>query len=226
MGHTHALSGAVAWLAVGGLVDRVAPALASHGAAETAADALVCAGAALLPDLDHPRSTVAHALGPVTYWLARGVARVAGGHRHATHSIAFAAAAGAGAWLLGSAGIWSSAVPVVLLAALALAASGVTNTAAAGVLAAASSVYVLQAAGGTLAWLGPAVGLACLAHIAGDALTEHGVPLLWPLAHRFRAGTIDTGSIVERGIVAPCLCVAGGALAAHVAGWSPGWWPA
>jgi membrane-bound metal-dependent hydrolase YbcI (DUF457 family) len=225
MGRTHALSGAVAWLAAGGLVDRVAPALAAHGAAETAAAALVCAGAALLPDLDHPSSTVAHALGPVTHLLAR-VARVSGGHRHATHSVVFAAAAGAGGWLLGSAGTWSSVVPVVLLAALALAALGVTNTAAAGVLAAASSVYVLHAAGGTLAWLGPAVGLGCLAHIAGDALTEHGVPALWPLAHRFRAGTIDTGSVVERGVVAPCLAIAGGVLSAHVAGWSPGWWPA
>jgi len=176
-----------------------------------------------LPDLDHPRSTVAHALGPVTYWLARGVARIFGGHRHATHSIAFAAAAGAGAWLLGSAGIWSSAVPG---AALALAALGVTNTAAAGVLAAASSVYVLQAAGGTLAWLGSAVGVGCLAHIVGDALTEHGVPLLWPLAHRFRAGAIGTGSVVERGMVAPCLALAGGVLSAHVAGWTPTWWPA
>src|SRR5262249_47428211 len=80
MGHTHAIPGAVLWLAAGGMVDRFAPALAAHGAAETAAAALVCAGAAMLPDLDHPNSTVAHALGPVTHLLARGLARISGGH--------------------------------------------------------------------------------------------------------------------------------------------------
>jgi len=88
----------------------------------------------------------------------------------------------------------------VLLAALALAALGVTATVAAGVLAAAAAVYVLGVAGGTLAWLGPAVGLGCLAHIAGDALTEHGVPLLWPLptgspSARSTPGPYDRGGL-------------------------------
>src|SRR5262249_2587989 len=165
MGHTHAISGAVLWLAAAGTVDRFAPALASHGAAETAAAAVGCAGAAMLPDLDHPSSTVAHALGPGTHALARGTARMSGGHRPATHSPPCAAVAGVAGWKLGSAGTWWSAVLVVLLAALALAALGVTHTMAAAVLAAAASLYVLHAAGGTLAWLGPAVGLGCLAHI-------------------------------------------------------------
>src|SRR5262249_58128556 len=98
MGHTHAISGAALWLAAAGTVDRFAPALASHGVAETAAAALVCAGAAMLPDLDHPNSTVAHALGPVTHRLARGVARVSGGRRPATHPLAFAAAPRAAGW--------------------------------------------------------------------------------------------------------------------------------
>ncbi len=226
MGHTHAISGAVLWLAAAGMVDRFAPALASHGVAETAAAALVCAGAAMLPDLDHPSSTVAHALGPVTHGLARGVARVSGGHRHATHSLVFAVAAGVAGWQLGSGGTWWSAVPVVLLAALALAALGVTHTISAAVLAAVGALYVLHAAGGTLAWLGPAVGLGCLAHILGDALTERGVPLLWPYPGRIRFGAIDTGSVVERAVVAPCLVFTGAVFAAHIAGWSPTWWPA
>src|SRR5262249_3609711 len=226
MGHTHAVSGAVLWLAAAGTVDRFAPTLASHGAAETAAAALVCAGAAMLPDLDHPNSTVAHALGPVTHMLARGTARISGGDRPGPPPRAFAGAAGAAGWRLGSAGTWWSAVPVVLLAALALAALGVTHPLTAAALAAASSLYVLHAAGGTLAWLGPAVGLGCLAHILGDALTERGVPLLWPYPRRIRFGAIDTGSLVERAVVTPCLILTGSVFAAPLAGWSPAWWPA
>jgi membrane-bound metal-dependent hydrolase YbcI (DUF457 family) len=220
LGHTHALSGAVAWLAAAPLLARLAPGMGTHGYAELGAAVVVTAGAALLPDLDHPRSTVGQALGPLTATLARWVAALTGGHRHGTHSVLFAVAAGYGGWALGQAGTRWTLPVVALLAALALAALGVTNTPSAGVLSCVAAGYVLTAGGATIAWLGPAVGIGCAAHLVGDGLTEHGIPLLWPLSkERFRLGAIDTGSAVERLLVGPALVVALAVLASHSAGW-------
>ena len=54
---------------------------------------LSTAGAALLPDLDHPGGTIANCFGPVSRAVARTVHRISGGHREATHSMLFAALA-------------------------------------------------------------------------------------------------------------------------------------
>jgi membrane-bound metal-dependent hydrolase YbcI (DUF457 family) len=99
-GKSHALSGAVGWLAGSAL-------LAAAGHAPTAVAVIVgtavSTGMALAPDLDHPESTVARTLGPITRWTARGVAATAarlrgvscrhcltgrdrGGHRGVTHT--------------------------------------------------------------------------------------------------------------------------------------------
>src|SRR3954471_2883080 len=99
MGHTHALAGATTWLAA-------VPLLAEHGMrmtpAEVVAGSVVCAGAGMLPDLDHHDGSIANAFGPVTRILCRGVAAVSGGHRHATHSLAFCLLAAFGAdWFAG-----------------------------------------------------------------------------------------------------------------------------
>lgn len=56
------------------------------------AGALVSAGAALIPDIDHPSGTVANAGGPVTQALAHITNAVSGGHREGTHQLWFAAA--------------------------------------------------------------------------------------------------------------------------------------
>lgn len=220
LGHTHALSGGVAWLAAAPLVGHYAPGLTTHGYRELIAAVIVTAGTALLPDLDHPGSTIGQALGPLTAWLARVVATATGGHRHGTHSILFAGAAGYGGWALGSVGTRWALPAIVVFAALACAALGVTDTFAAAVLSCAAAGYVLVAGGATIAWLGPAVAIGCAAHLLGDALTERGVPLLWPLIPcRFRVGAVDTGSQVERLLIAPALVLALIVLATHSAGW-------
>jgi membrane-bound metal-dependent hydrolase YbcI (DUF457 family) len=107
LGKSHALSGAVGWVA-GCAV------LAELGAAPSGVvigvGAAVSTGMALLPDLDHPGSTVARTLGPATQLAARLVARIAsatrrssckhcanrsnGGHRGLTHTAVGAAAFG------------------------------------------------------------------------------------------------------------------------------------
>src|SRR3954447_24309977 len=101
MGHTHALTGAVAWLAA---VPLLSDAAVLHEYAVTlspgqiAAGTIVCAGAGMLPDVDHHSGTIANTFGIVTKLLCRGVEAVTGGHRHATHSFLFTAAARFGAW--------------------------------------------------------------------------------------------------------------------------------
>src|SRR5688572_19788130 len=100
MGKSHSLSGAVGWLA-----GCAALAAVGHPASGRAAivGALVSAGFALAPDVDHPQSTIARTLGPVTRLIATGVAFAAarirtsscdhcerrprrGGHRALTHT--------------------------------------------------------------------------------------------------------------------------------------------
>jgi membrane-bound metal-dependent hydrolase YbcI (DUF457 family) len=119
LGKSHALSGAVGWLAGCALLAE----LGHHPSGVTTwVGAAVSTGMALLPDLDHPGSTVARTLGPATRLLSTGVAKVAaharglscdhclaapdrGGHRGLTHTALGALFAGVlvalGGWRLG-----------------------------------------------------------------------------------------------------------------------------
>lgn len=68
MGTGHATSGAAVWLA-GCTTVQVC---GGHpGFAAVTVGAAVCAGAALFPDIDHPNSTVARSVGPVSRFAAR-----------------------------------------------------------------------------------------------------------------------------------------------------------
>jgi len=110
MGPAHSLSGATAWLGVGAVA-----AAAGHPMPwpTLAVGALICAGAALAPDLDHQAATISRAFGPVsrtlcevvdkisyaTYKATRkpGDPRRSGGHRTLTHTWVWAALLGGGA---------------------------------------------------------------------------------------------------------------------------------
>ncbi|MGL5911573.1 MAG: metal-dependent hydrolase [Phycicoccus sp.] len=129
MGRSHAVSGVAAGLVVG-------PLLGARGL-DAATLGVVMAGAALLPDLDHPRSAGARVLGPVTgvvAWVLVRLSRVvyqatatradlaerpAASHRTLTHTVVGATVAGVlvgvGTWLVGP---WV-AVPVIGLCAVA-----------------------------------------------------------------------------------------------------------
>ncbi|WP_329390947.1 metal-dependent hydrolase [Streptomyces sp. NBC_01716] len=110
MGPAHSLSGAAAWLGVG----------AAAAAADRAmpwpvlvVGALICAGAALAPDLDHKSATISRAFGPVSKAVCEIVdklsfavykatkkpadARRTGGHRTLTHTWLWAVLIGGGA---------------------------------------------------------------------------------------------------------------------------------
>ncbi|NYI04942.1 membrane-bound metal-dependent hydrolase YbcI (DUF457 family) [Allostreptomyces psammosilenae] len=107
MGPAHSLSGAAAWLGVG--------ALGAAGGAPMPWPVLligtiVCAGAALAPDLDHRAATISRAFGPLSKGLCVVIERLAaavyratrgpgdprrsGGHRTLTHTLVWAVLAG------------------------------------------------------------------------------------------------------------------------------------
>jgi LexA-binding, inner membrane-associated putative hydrolase len=109
MGPAHSLSGAAAWLAAGAVaagLDHPMP------WPTLLAGALICAGAALVPDLDHKAATISRAFGPVSRALCgivdglshaaykatrkAGDPRRSGGHRTLTHTWVWAVLLGAG----------------------------------------------------------------------------------------------------------------------------------
>lgn len=205
-GPTHAMSGAAGGLALATSLP------ATWGGATTTAEILayagLTAGAALLPDLDAPGSTVARTFGPVTGVASRAVAagcvlivnttgtrrdaRISGAHRTATHTLWFALLAGACAW--GLDGVFGENAVVGMLVFFAgLALRGlfpgwsrkhggtvpILVAAALGV-AAYTTVPALQSP------LLPASAVATgvLLHLVGDMLTTSGVPLTSPLIPR------------------------------------------
>lgn len=95
MGPSHAACGAAAWVALtadytitlAGAAVPVGFGLLPVGDAGVLTGALICAGAALLPDIDHSGGTVSRSLPPFSRWLARLVVGLAGGHRRGTHSL-------------------------------------------------------------------------------------------------------------------------------------------
>jgi membrane-bound metal-dependent hydrolase YbcI (DUF457 family) len=159
------------------------------------AGAIVAAGAALLPDADHPRASIAHSLPPVSEWLCRILGRAAGGHRNGTHSLLGAAAFTLVAWLLSRLTLPTEAgalqlgagIGTVLLSTFAVKALRFMPDQArkapwlVGVLCGA---LVTAGLGAESAWFVLAVALGVVVHIAGDMLTDGGCNLLWPF--RFR----------------------------------------
>lgn len=228
MGHTHAMTGAVAWLGLAPALS-VLPLLnessryietgimaTAMAPTELVAGAIVCAGAAMLPDLDHPSATIAQTFGPVTWGLSKIVAWLSGGHRGMTHSLVFAVAIGFGAHWLASTYPIGRDIMVVLLIGLALRAIGIgipgnrLGSAMINVGITAGLFVVFRSMEVGYAWLGMAVGLGCLIHVVGDCMTERGCPVLWPLAQRWvlpwKIG-IKTGKKFEQKILAPILSV-------------------
>ena len=232
---SHATSGAALGLAVAGFAPRVVDIVPSAGSVLTFA--AVCAGAALLPDLDHPASVATHRfsvfswlachavrpLSAVVYDLTRGRRDTGRGtHRGLTHTAA-------GGVLLGLALNLASATwgtPVVLgtlFVCLALAIKGLDALVPGppSLVIAAGLTWGVQAwvpggTAGTAGWLGSAVTLGMLVHAVGDAITESGAPLLWPVPIRGRtwypvgsprAARFRTGGAVESWVVAPALTV-------------------
>ena len=216
LGHTHALSGAVAGLAAGLY-------LTHQSAAQLALFTGLTAGAAVLPDIDHPNSTLAHCFGFLTKSFAWLVGKISGGHRHLTHAILGVAGFEGLAWLAvkysreigGKAGL---VVLLSLLIASGLYAFGVRGHVAD--LAAIAASIGLVITGTSLSHLATAVGVGCATHVVGDMLTDEGCPLFYPFTEQHyrllpRPLAFTTGTRPELWVLDPALATGLGLLFYH-----------
>lgn len=200
LGKNHATLAAAGWLAAAVPVSEAlnAPLTTS----EFAVGAVVCAGAGVLPDIDHPDSRVSNSLGPVTGAASYVISALAGGHRQRTHTIWFPALTAALAHFATAAHPAAGPVIAGLLVGLAVSLVGPSL----GVRVRTWHSLVASAAAGALVhttvpagpWLTAAVAAGCLLHLVGDALTPQGIPLMWPAPGRVRIPVFRTGGITER----------------------------
>jgi membrane-bound metal-dependent hydrolase YbcI (DUF457 family) len=180
LGHSHALSGAVTGLTTGILLHLPVP--------QTAALGGFTAGMALLPDMDKCGSSPARCLGFLSEAVAWIIARLSGGHRHATHSVLgiglFTALALLACRYRGD---WAGKAGLALLMTLTVSAGLEALHAARG-----HSADVIGI--GVAAWecwygyglrlIPLAVLIGCCTHIVGDMLTDSGCMLAFPWSKR------------------------------------------
>lgn len=164
------------------------------------------AGSSILPDVDHPGTTISRSLPPVTRTLSRVVSAVSGGHRKGTHAIIGWLAFGLLALLLSS---WQWTVPALSLGPLHVPSGTVFPGLGllAGFLAGIALTALDLDPGGIPGWLvavvmggvaatanidpfvvGVLVTTGCAIHVVfGDGLTPKGVRYLYPFINtRFR----------------------------------------
>ena len=198
MGKSHATSGATVWL----LGAAGVHALGFHPSiVGTAAGTLVCAGSALLPDLDHPASRASRSLGFVTTVLSLATASVSR-RLYARTATAADRPNGSGHRAMTHTGVATLLAGLVFVGLTQLVAMWVPPVSAAW-------------------WVGAPVTVGCLTGVLGDSLTRTGVPLLWPLVIRGRRWypvgpkLFSTNGPSERFVVFPLLvagAIAGGVL--------------
>lgn len=193
----------------------------------------VAGGSALLPDIDKPGSRVARSLGPVTGWIARGVAGLAvvvydatrteldpvhcdGGHRQLTHTMP--SCVGFGAITYVAERVHPALGVAVLTLLCGLLARGFRSIGVGfTVVGAVVSWWVITHAQSWW-WVWPvSVTAGSFMHILGDSVTRSGTPMWWPLLrHGKRWGrvhtraTFRTGDHFETEVLTPVLA---GALA-------------
>jgi membrane-bound metal-dependent hydrolase YbcI (DUF457 family) len=179
LGHSHVIVGGAGFLAIG------APILALAGVhlspAELGAGAVVGAGSAMLPDLDHPQATVSRSLGPLTESLSKFTATISGGHRQGTHSLLAAGLVGGGlALLLRTPGPWIGLGIAWFCTSLLLRtltdARSLVNIILSGIIAATIITIAPH-----LHWMWATVALGMLLHDFADMLTIEGIPPFWPI---------------------------------------------
>ncbi|MBR8745160.1 metal-dependent hydrolase [Nocardiopsis sp. MG754419] len=201
MGTSHAATGLLAGAAVG--------ALAGTEVTDVVVCATVGAGAALLPDLDEPGSTVGRSLGVVSQKAAVGLRALSrrvyaatatprdgsrdAGHRHLTHTLPAVLVFGVSAFLMAAVAPLGTVVVVFAMAALGAGTVAKsfrgwgrrrTRDTAAAILAVICATTAAFAPGGAAWLIGVTVAVGSLTHILGDWLTRSGVPLAWPVKHR------------------------------------------
>ena len=204
MGSSHAATGVLAGAAIG--------ALCGSGPMDVLSCAAVGAGAALLPDLDEPGSTVGRSLGLVTEKASERLREASrrvylrtatevelsagrdGTHRYLTHTLPACAAFGLLALAVAAIAPLGTGLVVFATAALGLGTVARSLTTwgslrrrriVASVAAVVIAAGAFAESGGPAPWLvGTTVALGALTHVLGDWLTRSGVPLAWPFVVR------------------------------------------
>lgn len=205
MGSTHSRSGTTAFAAL----TAGAPLVGIHPHwPAMAAGTLACAGAALLPDIDHPEASIAWTFGPASKAVAKFVHRISGGHRHATHSLGFVALMYAATWLgITIGGGWFALPLLLVLFAFGIRAMHLTPGLSV-FTALALTVFFWLPLHGDYGWMPVAVGVGTLTHLLGDCLTKEGCPLLWPYRRHYMIPVIRrTGNRVEQWLFGPAFAV-------------------
>lgn len=220
MGHSHAVSGALAWT-------LTAPAITS--ATNTPLNLpvyltgiAVTAGCALLPDLDHPESTIARTFGPLTQAIAAITNVAAGGHRKWTHTLVFTILSGLAAWF--ALNLWpDTALFVIAFLTTGLALRGLHLAPRHGIkgwgiitaLSAAAAYFIVNyMPDNELTWVPLCIALGVAVHCLGDACTPGQIQYLLPWKRKMGLPLLPaTGSFVETGIVTPLMAIGAGAMA-------------
>lgn len=209
MGRTHALSGVVAGAAAGQFIWHLNLPHLTVGAA-------IAAGAAVLPDIDHPDASCARSFGFVSEAFAWLIEHLSGGHRHGTHSLVGVAAFTGGAYaaehyrytLAGKIGLGLLLVLVLASGLRALKIGGHFSDLLA--IAVAAGMFYTSFGITEVPW---AIAIGTATHLVGDMLTNEGIPIAWPLS-RFHVRLLPepfaftTGTRPERWVVAPALLAA------------------
>lgn len=236
-GPTHAMSGLTAWAAVTALANTHT--IGQLSPKTWVVGATLASGAALLPDIDHPKSTVASTFGGMSRGASAALSSFSGfmyrltrtkhdsdregTHRGFTHTMVFAILAG----LITTAIVQSSngaALGILMFVFAGLTVRGIMHTWSPrqdALLISASSILLTVAC---WAWAGDqpteaaafglAVMIGCTAHFIGDAITEQGCPMLWPLPFSGKTWypvappkpfRMKTGGKVEMALVGPAL---------------------
>lgn len=223
MGRNHVASGALVGVLTLPLVDLPSVLL------EVGWVVLV-AGAVLIPDWDSHSSSASRMWGPLSGAIHAIVAAISGGHRWGTHDVILAPAVVAGLALVARESPIASAVVIALVVGLML--QGLANggvvvihaplNLACSVGAAWLLPTVAEDLGALLELMPTALALGVMVAIAGDFITEEGVPLpiVWIWTRRriglglFRVdGLIENGPVtilLALGLVAVVWCQATG----------------
>jgi membrane-bound metal-dependent hydrolase YbcI (DUF457 family) len=240
LGRDHALTGAVVFAAF-------APVL-HVPLVDLPAGVVLGAGAGVLPDIDHPDSTIAESFGFLTEGFAKFTNVISGGHRHGTHSLIGVAVFTAGAWAAGMFQAHTKTAPIAGHGSLSLAMIpaalfltllyssalralhiGGHHGDLIGFAGAAVTCYLGTDVTPITVWhwqvpfIAVAVALGCVAHIAGDELTHGGCPVLWPVSkHEFhllpKPMQITTAKMTENRIIFPLLVILLAAAVWHATG--------
>jgi membrane-bound metal-dependent hydrolase YbcI (DUF457 family) len=194
--------------------------LTHQPAAQLALFTGLTAGAAVLPDVDHPDSTLAHCFGFLTKSVAWLIGKISGGHRHLTHAILGVAGFEFLAWLAAKfrheiGGKVGLVILLSLIIASGLYAFGVRGHLAD--LVAIGAAIGLVVTGTGLPHLATAVGVGCATHVVGDMLTDEGCPLFYPFSEQHyrllpRPLAFTTGTRPELWVLDPVLATGLGLL--------------